>query len=155
MTDWKPSKPDGAHPGLVSIPGVTVGEVCGSNDAGQPLVRWDHAQQGTLAEVVWSSTHPVWAECVGVRVILVFEDGQSDRPIVLGLLDAPPEQSDEFGTATKPETLRVESEKELVIECGKAKIALRSDGRIEIRGGHLISRSSGPNKIKGGTVHIN
>ena len=155
MTDWKPSTLEGTHPALIATPGVTVGEVCGSNDAGQPLVRWGPGQQGSAAQVAWSSMLPVWAACVGVRVILVFEDGQADRPIVLGLLDAPPEQSDEPDRVAKPQRLRVESEKELVIECGKAKIALRSDGRIEIRGGHLISRSSGPNKIKGGTVHIN
>ena len=70
---------------------------------------------------------------------------------MLGLLDPPPAS----GAVPKPKTLRIESQRELVIECGKSKIALRSDGRIEVRGGHLISRSSGPNKIKGGSVHIN
>ena len=69
---------------------------------------------------------------------------------MIGLLDAPPPT-----TQAVPETARIESRKELVIECGRAKILLRADGRIEIRGGHLVSRSSGPNKIKGGSVHIN
>jgi hypothetical protein len=48
----------------------------------------------------------------------------------------------------------VESSRSLVIECGEARISLREDGRIEIRGTHVISRASGPNKIKGGSVHI-
>lgn len=154
MTNWKPNTREDPLTTLTGIPGAIVGEVCGSDDVGHPLVRWDSGREATAAEVLWSQQGPDWAECVGLRVVLAFEDGQASRPIVLGLLDAPPAQP-EAETTRKPKTLRVESEEELVIECGKAKIALRSDGRIEIRGGHLISRSSGPNKIKGGTVHIN
>lgn len=136
---------------LGHLPGVSIGHLAGVDAEGQPLVRWEDGQEARPAQVAWTSEPPQWARCEGLRVILAFENGNPDQPIVLGLLDAPPKSV----TQRKPKTLRVESEKELVIECGKAKIALRSDGRIEIRGGHLVSRSSGPNKIKGSSVHIN
>lgn len=133
------------------LPGVLVGEVAGADDQGRPLVSTElHGVRA--ADVVWMPAAPSWFKCVGLRVVIGHVDGDEQRPIILGLLDAPPT------TKTKekaPDTLRVESNKELVIECGKSKIAMRADGRIEIRGGHLISRSSGPNKIKGGSVHIN
>jgi hypothetical protein len=97
---------------------------------------------------------PDWAQCIGLRVIAAFVEGDESRPIVLGLLDPPP-SARTTSPRKKERHLRIESEEELVIECGKSKIALRSDGRIEIRGGHLVSRSTGPNKIKGASVHIN
>ena len=96
---------------------------------------------------------PDWSACAGRRVVFGFADGAQDELVILGLLDAPPASS--AAPRRLPETLRLESAQEIVIECGRAKIALRADGRIEIRGGHLISRSRGPNKIKGGSVHIN
>jgi len=134
---------------VTEIPGVLVGRVTGVDDRGLPIVSTAKGERAA-AGVVWMRETPRWADCVGLRVVVAHLDEDESRPLVLGLLDAPP------GPAAKvPETLKVESRRELVIECGKSKIALRADGRIEIRGGHLISRSSGPNKIKGGTVHIN
>ncbi len=132
---------------LTQLPGVAVGRVVGTED-GKPLVQ-HNGGAAHRASVVWMPNAPDWSSCRGLRVALAFAEGDSARPLVLGLIDPPPRSK------TSPETLRIESGRELVIECGKAKIALRADGRIEIRGGHLISRSSGPNKIKGGSVHIN
>ncbi len=131
------------------LPGVLVGEVVGVDDRGLPLVSiGEHGARA--ADVVWMPDAPNWPKCVGLRVVVGHVGGDEQRPVVLGLLDAPPKTR-----AKTPETLHVESKRELVIECGKSKIAMRADGRIEIRGGHLISRSSGPNKVKGGSVHIN
>ncbi len=134
---------------VTQLPGVLVGEVVGVDDDGLPLVSTE-MHGARAADVVWMPDAPNWSRCVGLRVVLAHVGGDEQRPVVLGLLDAPPKTR-----AKTPETLRVESKRELVIECGKSKIAMRADGRIEIRGGHLISRSSGPNKIKGGSVHIN
>lgn len=134
----------------LQLPGVLVLEVVGADPAGNPLVRSGPYEDAQPAQVVWMKDVPDWKACAGVRVVAAVQDGD-DRPILLGLLDPPP-SADE---GASPKRLRIDSEEELVIECGKAKIAMRADGRIEIRGGHLISRSSGPNKIKGGSVHIN
>jgi hypothetical protein len=134
---------------VTQLPGVLLGTVTGVDERGLPIVSTG-AAEAPAAYVVWMPDPPEWSDCVGLRVVLALVDGDESRPVVLGLLDAPPAPPKQV-----PDALRVESRRELVIECGKSKIALRADGRIEIRGGHLISRSSGPNKIKGGTVHIN
>lgn len=134
----------------LQIPGVTVLEIAGADAEGRPLVRAGPGEEPRRARVVWMREEPDWETCSGLRVVVVREEDHED-PIVLGLLDPPPEEA----SAASPRTLRVESREELVIQCGKARIALRADGRIEIRGGHLISRSSGPNKIKGASIHIN
>lgn len=133
---------------LTQLPGVVVGEVTDVDDSDLPRVRWQEGEP-TSALVVWMPAAPAWKHCIGARVVLGFVDGDERRPLVLGLLDAPSVQ------AKVPETLHLESGQELVIECGEARISLRKDGRIEIRGTNVISRSSGPNKIKGGSVFIN
>ena len=135
---------------LTQIPGVAVGTLDGVDSDGRPTVRIGDSVESRVAAVVWMADSPDWSASEGARVVLAFEEGDEDRPIILGFLDAP-----SLRTEPAAQSLKLESERELVIECGKAKIALRADGRIEIRGGHLISRSTGPNKIKGGSVHIN
>lgn len=129
---------------------MTVLEIAGADAEGRPLVRESSGEEPRRARVVWMREEPAWESCSGLRVVVAREEDRED-PIVLGLLDPPPEEA----SAASPRNLRVESREELVIQCGKARIALRADGRIEIRGGHLISRSSGPNKIKGASIHIN
>ena len=47
------------------------------------------------------------------------------------------------------------AEKEIVLQCGKSSITLTKAGKIIIRGEYLLSRSTGVNKIKGGSVQIN
>jgi hypothetical protein len=141
---------------LAQLPGVLVAELTGVDASGRPLVRWNELAE-VVAHAVWSPGAPAWSECVGARVLVAFVGGDDTQPIVLGLLEAPPalDHNAQRRPEKKPEILRVEAGRELVIECGEAKISLRKDGRIEIRGTHLISRSSGPNKIKGGSVFIN
>ncbi len=135
-------------PHLQQLPGVTIGEVTGANADGQPLVRTDARRTPTAALVAAVPHAPDWRASTGARVVLAFLDGDAKRPLVLALLDSP-------ATERLPRTLRVAAGEELTIECGKSKIHLRADGRIEIRGEHLVSRSRGPNKVKGGSVHIN
>lgn len=147
------------------ISGVIVAVVEGESDDGRPLVRWESGQRkACAARAVWMKLPPKWSACEGLRVIVGFEDGHETKPILLGLLDSPPSTEKEPAEPlteadpardTKPKVLRIESEQELILECGKAKIALRADGRVVILGGYVLSRSTGVNKIKGGSVAIN
>jgi hypothetical protein len=47
------------------------------------------------------------------------------------------------------------AEEQIVLKCGKASITLTRAGKVIIRGAYLLNRSSGVNRIKGGSVHIN
>ena len=47
------------------------------------------------------------------------------------------------------------AEHEIVLRCGKASLTLTRAGKVLIRGTYLLSRSSGVNRIKGGSVQIN
>jgi hypothetical protein len=103
--------------------------------------------------VAMSAPPADWRTCVGKQAVVAFVDGEASRPMLLGVVGMPAPEVQ--ANPTLPRTLRVAAGEELVIECGKSKIWLRADGRIEIRGEHVISRSRGPNKVKGGSVHIN
>ena len=129
--------------------GVIIATVSHVDANGAPCVSWAESDP-IAARVVWIASAPKWSDFIGARVVVGFLGGDETQPIVLGLLDAPPAVQ-----PRDPDVLRIASGRELTIECGQAKIMLRADGRVEVRGTHLVSRSSGPNKIKGGTVHIN
>jgi hypothetical protein len=51
--------------------------------------------------------------------------------------------------------VRIKAKDEVVIECGKAMITLRRNGRVIIRGTHVETCSTGTNRIKGGQVRVN
>ncbi len=53
------------------------------------------------------------------------------------------------------ERLEFSAEREIVLRCGKASITLTRAGKVIIRGAYLSSRSTGVNRIKGGSVQIN
>ncbi len=140
---------------LTQVPGVVPAEIVGVDDDGRPLVCWN-GLTAVAGQAVWTPNAPRWGDCIGLRALVGFLNGDETQPIVLGLLEPPRiEHGTDQRAPQTPETLRVQAGRELVIECGDAKISLRRDGRIEIRGTHLVSRSSGPNKIKGASVFIN
>ena len=88
---------------------------------------------------------------------MVFEEGNPFRPVIVGLLRQSPSKA-ENGTIrvdADAHRLVLEASSEVVLRCGEASITLTRDGRVTIRGASLLSRSSGPNRIKGASVQIN
>jgi len=49
----------------------------------------------------------------------------------------------------------LEGKEEIVLKCGEASITLTKAGKILIRGTYLLNRSSGVNRIMGGSVQVN
>ena len=49
----------------------------------------------------------------------------------------------------------LEGKEEIVLKCGEASITLTKAGKILIRGKYLLNRSSGVNRIMGGSVQVN
>lgn len=97
-------------------------------------------------------------------VVLVFENGQPSRPIIVGLLEAPRPADAANDAAGDPPVVeadvdgrrvRVTAKDEIVLQCGSASITLRRNGRIVIRGSYVETHSEGTNRIKGGQVQIN
>ncbi len=99
----------------------------------------------------------------GREVLVVFEGGDPSRPIIVGLLESETEEAAATRTLNRKtestelpqKRVLIEALAELVLKCGSGSITLREDGKIVLRGTHLLSRSSGPIRIKGGYVEIN
>jgi hypothetical protein len=103
------------------------------------------------------ATVPLGAKEIGKSVVLVFEHGDAARPIIVGVLQTPdlPAPVAPVEVEVDGHTVTVAACQELVLRCGKASITLTRAGKILLRGTYLLSRSSGVNSIKGGSVQIN
>jgi hypothetical protein len=101
-------------------------------------------------------------------VILIFENGKPAQPIIIGWVkettNLPHKQprrgeSPAAGASTEVvvdgRRVVLNGEDEVVLCCGKASITLRRNGAVIIKGAHLVSHSSGVNRIRGGSVQLN
>jgi hypothetical protein len=109
--------------------------------------------------MVARSIVPVQKSDVGREVLVTFEAGDPSAPFILGLLHQqgqnPPAQGKPMEARVDGEHVVIEGKKEIVLKCGKASITLTRAGKVLIRGAYLLSRSSGVNRIKGGSVQVN
>ena len=141
------------------LPEVVVGELLALADEGcTALVRYEGAHGG--AAVRARSVVDLHASHVGRAVTLAFESGDAARPIVMGVLRSPMEGA----LAPSPGQLEVEADgarmvvsarEQLVMRCGKASITLTRTGKVLIEGSYVSSRSTGVNRIRGGSVQLN
>lgn len=102
---------------------------------------------------------------VGAKVLLVFEDADPSLPIICGIVrdQVQPRAAVVALTLDSPmkdvivdgRQLVFNAQQQILLRCGKSSLLLRRDGKIEIRGRELLSRASGANKIKGGTIDLN
>ena len=142
-----------------SLPGVVIGELLALIDESQtPLVCFE-GPQGPLS-VRARSTIDLHGANIGRGVVLVFEQGDAQRPIVIGLLhdgaDWPvDERPAQVQVDVDGEHLLVSAKQQLVLRCGKASITLTKAGKVLIEGSYLLSRSTGVNRVKGGSVQLN
>lgn len=148
-----------------TIAGAVIGKLEGLSDGGDALVCFGRNSAGETVRA--RSMVSLDESQLGREAVLIFEQGDPRKPIVLGLLAAPvarrPAGAEaEPQDAATPSELELDGERlvltanrEIVLRCGKATITLTKAGKILIRGAYLLSRSSGVNRIKGGSVQIN
>ncbi|WP_220498214.1 DUF6484 domain-containing protein [Rhodopirellula sp. JC639] len=153
--------------------GVVIGTFLGW-DHDQPAV--DFPGNPTATALKARSTVPAASFDDGCELALMFENGDWNAPIVIGILQPPPQtdpttvplpiiRADASADAGESKAVKVievddqrivlEADKEIVLRCGKASITMTRAGKILLRGAYLSSRSSGANRIRGGSVQIN
>jgi hypothetical protein len=139
--------------------GVVVGTLVGFAENGaRPLVTY--TDQPGSAALVARATIDLHGAHVGRPAVLMFEEGDPHRPIVLGcLVDEStlglPEISDQIHLEADGQRLVVAAKERIVLRCGKASITLTKEGKLILQGEYVSSQSSGVLRIKGGSVQIN
>jgi uncharacterized protein DUF6484 len=139
--------------------GVVIGELVAITDEGRvPLVLYT-GQPGTKALVARSLVDLHGAH-LGHKVALMFESADPERPLIMGVLrdgEGRPieERPGQIEIDADGERMIISAKGQLVLRCGKASITLTKAGKVLIRGEYVQSQSSGVNRIRGGSVHIN
>jgi hypothetical protein len=146
-------------PSGTSIAGVVIGELIGMKDEGHtPLVLYP-GQPGSAA-LAARTVVDLHGPHIGSKVVLMFEGGDVRKPIVIGVL----REGEGWPLADRPgqvevdadgERMIVTAKEQVVLRCGKASITLTKAGKVLIQGSYVLSRSSGVNRIKGGSVQLN
>ena len=170
MSEKTSTDKTGAAEAAVTIRGTRVGWVSGA-DADGLLVDYKDNEHGPLPCRTTVALGPGELQrAVEQRqgAVLLFDRGDPTRPLLMGLLrpdnetpnidlilQSDPEAHGPLEARVDGERVLIEGKEEIVLRCGEASITMRADGKIVIKGTHLLSRSRWTNRIKGGSVQIN
>jgi len=141
------------------IDGALVGRLVGFKDDGTvPLVTYEG--QPSSAAMPARATLDLVGSQIGREIVLMFDDGDPYRPLVIGCLHDPharvlPDGVGPIDLDVDGQRLVVSAKEQLVLRCGKARITLTSAGKVLIEGEYISSNSTGVHRIKGGSIHLN
>jgi Domain of unknown function (DUF6484) len=141
-----------------ALPQVVIGELLAiADDGNAPLVIYP-GQAGTAA-LRARTVLDLHGAHIGKSVVLVFEGGDPALPIVMGVLrqtgDQPLETPGSVQVESDGARMVVSAKEQMVLQCGKASITLTKAGKVLIQGSYVSSRSTGVNRVKGGSVQLN
>jgi len=132
---------------------VVIGTIAGIAADGAPLVEFPGNAAGVPLPAMATASYD--AGHTGAQVALMFLDGDPTRPLALGLVTGPLQEDQAQQALCAENRVRVTAEQRLELRCGKATILMEEDGRITIRGSHIISHASGAQRIRGGSINLN
>lgn len=159
---------------------LLIGKVVAFNDRGNPLVSYDDKTKQTPIEAL--TTVPLSSDTIGKEVAISFATNNGVVAIVMGVIRRALDDVLEFqstqnteklsvtgntniennieGSSKKEaivdgEKLELSATEEVTIRCGKASITLNKNGKILIKGEHMLNRTSGSYRIKSGSIQLN
>jgi hypothetical protein len=151
------------------IDGIVVGWLSLVNTASGAQVTITRGAEPTPARALVALA----ASDEGREVALLFENGDPKKPMIMGFVQRlAPVANPELAAAAEEEPINepaaqpvdvqadgerlvLSAKKEIVLQCGNASITLTRAGKILIKGAYVLTRSSGVNRILGGSVQIN
>lgn len=146
--------PDGA----AALPTAAIGRFLGLDPEGNPVVAFPGGpSEAEVARVAAPCPDGALEAARGREVVLLFDQGDPARPIIVGWLQDP-------GSTESPERRYVrvdgrvvvlEAQQEVELRCGEASISLTRDGRVTIRGKAILSDAQEMQRIRGAQVRIN
>lgn len=140
-----------------------VGRVLDVLNDGHLIVNCNNVQ-GVKARMVTELAATKAELLIGQDVILIFENNDPKKPIAVASLQPVGDFASAVHSANRERELQnseedkhilIQAKEKLELRVGKASIIIDANGKITIRGANLLSRSTGPIRIKGGHVDIN
>lgn len=154
---------------IESFEGTRIGKIVNVDEQGIVYIDFKGSPKGPIAAKL-SGTMQDRIESRGwsafSQVLMVFEEADPNRPVIVDVVVAAVNsvaseeeialQVDEDREATiDGETVTFSAQERIVFRCGKASITLTKAGKVILRGTYMLNRSSGVNRIKGSSVHLN
>jgi len=146
------------------IQGVVIGTLAEPGKDGRPMVLYPGAPNNNPLEAITTNNLGQQYQ-VGHEVALGFVDGDPGIPIILGLIQKPPEPEQSVSSVSPAgksvdvkldgNSLTLSADREIVLQCGQSSITLTRAGKVILKGAYVSTHSSGVNRIKGGSVQIN
>jgi hypothetical protein len=145
--------------------GALIGTLVGFAGDGEALIDLPGSQ--TYGRVHARSCIRLGSSDVGKEAVLLFEGGDLKLPIVVGLVQSRASEARtmthvDISSAAFPQKIELDGKnialtarETITLRCGDASITLNQDGKIVIRGMHVVSHAAGVNRIRGGSVQLN
>ena len=117
------------------------------------------ARASVLSSVSGESLRDALAN--GCDVAVMPAGARASRPVIIGVvadrIASPATAATAEGIDARVDGRHIEltGKEQVTLRCGKASITLTKAGKVLLRGAYVLSRSSGVNRIKGGSVQIN
>ena len=134
-------------------PSVSLAVLSAIDEEGRPWIGFPH--DASRASQPARSVCAIGPADLGREAVLSFEGGDLAKPIILGLLQPASEAALPVRVSADGQEVTLSAARQIVLQCGKASITLTRAGKVLIRGAYVSTRSSGVNRIKGGSVQIN
>jgi hypothetical protein len=128
-----------------------MGTLVGFTEDGIPRIEVSDDQSGTVAArscLMLNSTD------IGKQVVLLRLAWTEAELVVVGVIQ-PTSAKLPFEIAIDDHGVTVRAEDRITLKCGDASVTLQRDGKIVIRGKHVVSHAAGVNRIRGGSVQLN
>jgi hypothetical protein len=154
------------------IEGAQIGRVVRRDEERRVWVDYDGNPNGPMVAKLCGAVCDklsALSDIADIDVLMIFEGGRENRPVII---DAIYDNLDEFLEEAclepqgKPDIARMDAivdgrqmtfdaKEQIVLRAGRASITLTKNGKVVIRGAYVLTRSSGVNRILGGSVKIN
>ena len=167
-------------PSTVSAGEIIIGTLVDVDGQGEPLVDFSGNPSDQPSKAM--TTLALTQAHIGRQVALLFANGNMKTPVIMGMIHSPLHamlenfgqdqaknevESDVPDDAGQESGLEIddvlidgkkiifEAKEQIVLKCGESSITLTQSGKILIRGKYLLNRSTGVNRIMGGSVKVN
>jgi hypothetical protein len=132
------------------IDGVVIGAFLGFGEE-SPLVVFPGNPEETALPA--RSLCELTSDMIGSEVALLFQEGDPRKPLIVGRIVKPGASAPQV--LRDGESVKITAKERIELRCGKATIIMDKDGRITIRGAHIVSHASGAQRIRGGSINLN